>query len=368
MAAVCISLHPTLMPRTTLTLQALATLVGGLLVQGDAGAEITGLNSLSEAVEGDVSFLGNPRYKPQLKTTRASAILVTPGLVDTPEGKALIEVDNPTLAFSAVIKFFGPEPRPLVMGIHPSAVVSVSARLDPTKVSVGPHAVIEDEAVVGDGSIIHAGAYIGYAAQLGTNCVIHANAVIKEHCLLGQRVIIHSGAVIGSDGFGYELVQGRHQKIEQLGIVQIDDDVEVGSCTSIDRARFGRTHIGAGTKIDNLVQIGHNVATGQNCILVSQTGISGSTRLGNYVVMGGQVGVAGHLEIADQVTLLAKSGVTKNLPSPGAYTGYPAKPLIEGRKMLTYPGRVPELLERVKELERKLADLDGRAVAEPEQA
>ena len=348
------------MSNATLTHQALATLVGGTLAQGDADGLITGLNSLSEAVAGEVSFLGNQRYAPQLKNTKASAVLVSPDLADLPEGKAVVRVANPTLAFSAVIKFFGPKAKPLVMGIHPSAVVAESAQIDPAKVSVGPNAVIEAEAVIGDGTIIHAGAYIGYAARLGDSCVIHANAVVKDHCLLGHRVIIHSSAVIGTDGFGYELVNGRHQKIEQVGIVQIDDDVEVGSCTSIDRARFGRTHIGAGTKIDNLVQIGHNVATGQNCILVSQTGISGSTRLGNYVVMGGQVGVAGHLEIADQVTLLAKSGVTKNLPTPGAYTGYPAKPLIEGRKMLTYPGRVPELLERVKDLERKLADLEGK--------
>ncbi len=361
MAAVSISpllVQP--MPSPTLTHQSLATLVGGTLIQGDADGVISGLNSLSEAVAGDVSFLGNPRYAPQIKTTKATAILISQNLMDLPPDKALIRVDNPTLAFSAVIKLFAPPARPESIGVHPSAIIAPSARFDPSKVSVGPHAVIEDEAVIGDGSIIHAGAYIGYAAKLGDHCVIHANAVIKEHCQLGHRVIIHSGAVIGSDGFGYELVNGRHQKIEQLGIVQIDDDVEVGSCTSIDRARFGRTHIGAGTKIDNLVQIGHNVATGQNCILVSQTGISGSTRLGNYVVMGGQVGVAGHLEIGDQVTFLAKSGVTKSIPGPGPYTGYPAKPLIEGRKMLTYPGRVPELLERVKELERKLAALDDK--------
>ncbi|MDB6119487.1 MAG: UDP-3-O-acylglucosamine N-acyltransferase [Verrucomicrobiaceae bacterium] len=361
MAAVSISPLPFKpMPPPVLTHQSLAKLVSGTLIQGDADSTISGLNSLSEAVAGDVSFLGNPRYAAQIKTTKATAILITQSLTDLPHDKALIRVDNPTLAFSTVIKWFAPPARPLMIGVHPSAIIASSARLDPSKVSVGPHAVIEDEAVIGDGSIIHAGAYIGYAAKLGNDCVIHANAVIKEHCLLGHRVIIHSGAVIGSDGFGYELANGRHQKIEQLGIVQIDDDVEVGSCTSIDRARFGRTHIGSGTKIDNLVQIGHNVVTGKNCILVSQTGISGSTRLGNYVVMGGQVGVAGHLQIADQVTLLAKSGVTKNLAAPGAYTGYPAKPLIEGRKMLTYPGRVPELLERVKELERKLAAINGK--------
>ena len=348
------------MPEATLTHQALADLVGGTLIQGDAQGVVTGLNSLSEAQPGDVSFLGNPRYAPQLKSTQATAVLISQDLADLPAEKALIRVANPTLAFSAVIRYFGPKSKPLAMGVHPTAVIGSGVSLDPSKVSVGPHAFIDDEAVIGDGSIIHPGAIVGFAARLGANCVIHSNAVIKEHCILGNRVVIHSGSVIGTDGFGYELVQGRHQKIEQVGIVQIDDDVEVGSCTTIDRARFGRTYIGAGTKIDNLVQIGHNVVTGQNCILVSQTGISGSTRLGNYVVMGGQVGVAGHLEIGDQVTFLAKSGVTKNYPSPGAYTGYPAKPLIEGRKMLTYPGRVPELLQRVKELEQRLASLESK--------
>jgi UDP-3-O-[3-hydroxymyristoyl] glucosamine N-acyltransferase len=188
---------------------------------------------------------------------------------------------------------------------------------------------------------------------------LHPNVVIRERCILGNRVTIHSGSVIGSDGFGYEMFEGRHVKIEQVGIVQIEDDVEIGSCTTIDRARFGRTLIGEGTKIDNLVQIGHNCVLGKHCIIVSQTGISGSTRIGNHVTMGGQVGVAGHLVIGDKVMLLAKSGVTKSIPEPGAYTGYPAKPLMEGRKMLTYPARVPELMERIKKLERRLAVLES---------
>jgi UDP-3-O-[3-hydroxymyristoyl] glucosamine N-acyltransferase len=345
---------------TQLTHQALAELVGGKLVQGDPAGLITGIQSLSEADAGDVSFLGNPRYTPQAKTTRATVLLVGQDFTEPLDGKALVQVSNPTLAFSAVIRYFGPPLRPVVPGIHPTAVVSDGAIFDRTKVHVGPHVVIEDEATLGDGCVLHAGAFVGFGAKLGEQCVLHANAVIKERCLLGDRVVIHSGSVIGTDGFGYETVRGQHLKIEQVGTVEIGDDVEVGSCTTIDRARFGKTIIGTGTKIDNLVQLGHNVVTGKHCIIVSQTGISGSTRLGNYVVMGGQVGVAGHLEIADQVTFLAKSGVTKSVPTPGAYTGYPAKPLIEGRKMLTYPARVPELLERVKQLEQKLAEMEKR--------
>jgi UDP-3-O-[3-hydroxymyristoyl] glucosamine N-acyltransferase len=187
--------------------------------------------------------------------------------------------------------------------------------------------------------------------------------VIQERTLIGNRVIIHAGATIGTDGFGYELQNGRNMKIDQVGIVQIDDDVEIGSCTTIDRARFGRTWIGEGTKIDNLVQIGHNCVIGKHCILCGQVGISGSTRLGDFVVMAGQVGVAGHLNIGSNTTFLAKSGLTKDYPDPGAYTGYPAKPLLEGRRMLTYPARVPELVERIKELEARVAALDGRRAA-----
>lgn len=345
---------------TQITHLALAELVGGSLIQGDPDGLVTGMQSLSEAQAGEVSFLGNARYVPQARTTQATALLVGQDFTEPLDGKALIQVGNPTLAFSAVIRFFGPPVRPFIAGVHPTAVVADSATFDRSKVYVGPHVVIEEEVSIGDGSTIHAGAYIGFGARLGEVCVLHANAVIKERCILGDRVTIHSGTVIGTDGFGYETVRGRHLKIEQVGIVEIGDDVEVGSCTTIDRARFGKTMIGEGTKIDNLVQLGHNVVTGKHCIIVSQTGISGSTRLGDYVVMGGQVGVAGHLEIGDQVTFLAKSGVTKSVPTPGAYTGYPAKPLIEGRKMLTYPARVPELLDRVKVLEQKLADMEKR--------
>ena len=346
------------MNSSIITHQAIAELVGGTLTQGDPQGIVTGLNSLAEAQAGEVTFLGNPRYEPQLRTTLASAVLVPSDHAGSIEGKAVIKVANPTLAFSAIIKYFCPPERPFTPGVHPTAVIAPSAKYDPTKVSVGPHVVISDDVVIGDGTTLHAGVYLGPGARLGNDCVLHASVVIKDHTVLGNRVTVHSGSVIGTDGFGYQTVQGKHLKIEQVGIVQIDDDVEIGSCTTIDRARFGRTHIGAGSKIDNLVQIGHNVVTGKHCIIVSQTGISGSTRLGNYVVMAGQVGVAGHLEIGDQVTFLAKSGVTKSVLEAGAYTGYPAKPLIEGRKMMAYPGRVPELLDRVKELERRLAELE----------
>ena len=342
--------------------QRLAELVGGELVQGDPAGNVTGLNSIMEAMPGEVTFLGNARYLSSLKTTKASAILVSPDFSETLDGVAVIKVTNPTLAFSSVIRHFGPTPKPFVAGVHPSAVVSTTASFDVQKVSIGPGVVIEDDVHIGDGTVIQAGVFLGHGARIGCDCVLHPNSTIRERCVLGNRVIIHSGSAIGADGFGYEFTKGRHQKIDQVGIVQIDDDVEIGSCTTVDRARFGRTWIGEGTKIDNLVQVGHNVVLGKHCVIVSLVALAGSTRFGDYVTIAGQVGVGGHLEIASQVTLLARSGVTKNITEPGAYMGFPAKPLMEGRRLQAAPGKIPEMLDRIKELEKRLAALESNSV------
>ncbi|MGV3661236.1 MAG: UDP-3-O-(3-hydroxymyristoyl)glucosamine N-acyltransferase [Prosthecobacter sp.] len=346
---------------SSITLQKLAELVGGDLAVGAPEAVITGLNSIVDAGPGDITFLGNTRYLSALKTTRAAAALVPADLdgIEAPAGLALIRVANPTFAFSSVIRWFGPPSLEFAPGVHSTAVVASSVVFDAQTVSIGPHVVVEDGVTLGEGTILHAGVYIGRGARLGADCVVHANTVIKDRCVIGNRVIIHSGTVIGTDGFGYELVKGRHQKIEQVGIVQIDDDVEIGSCSTIDRARFGRTWIGEGTKIDNLVQIAHNCVVGKHCIIVAQVGVSGSTRLGDNVTLGGQVGVVGHLELGDGVMVLAKSAVTKSLPAAGAYVGYPARPLMEGRKMMALPARIPDLIDRLRELEKKVAALEG---------
>ncbi len=345
---------------TFLTLQQLAGLVGGEICRGDPAARLSGINSIAEAGPGEVTFLGNDRYAPALKTTRAAAVLVAANFEAAPgEGPALVAVANPTLAFSAVVRHFTPAPPPFQPGVHPSAQVDAGARFNPDRVCIGPCAVVEAGAEIGDGCSLHAGAYVGRGARLGEDCVLHAGSTVRERCVLGRRVIVHSGTVIGSDGFGYEFTGGRHVKIEQVGIVEIGDDVEIGACTTIDRARFGRTLIGEGTKIDNLVQIGHNVRIGRHCVIVSQVGISGSTRLGDHVTVAGQVGIAGHLEIADRVVLLAKAGVTKSLTESGAYTGFPAKPLLEGRRLLTLPGKIPDILDRLKALEKRLAALEA---------
>jgi UDP-3-O-[3-hydroxymyristoyl] glucosamine N-acyltransferase len=345
------------------SLEQIASLARGTIVTGNLALEISGFSTVEEAEPGDVTFFGNPRYLPKLKKSRAGAVLAPQGFSDAPNGMAVIEVENPTLAFQSIVERFGPPRFTVPPGIHPSAVIAPDVTLNRAKVYVGSHAVIEQGAQIGDGSEIHAGAFIGREARLGAGCVIHPNASIKHRCVLGDRVIVHSGSVIGGDGFGYELRDGRHAKIEQVGIVQLDDDVEIGSCSTIDRARFGRTWIGEGTKIDNLVQIAHNCILGKHCVICALVGISGSTRLGDHVVMAGQVGVAGHLSIGSNVTFLAKSGVAKDYPDPGVYTGFPAKPLVEGRKMLILPAKVPELLQRLRLLEARVKELEAKAPA-----
>lgn len=353
--------NPFVFSNVKITLQQVAELTQGNISAGDAALMITGFSSIKEAQPGDVTFLGNARYANDLKKSKASAVLALPDFTAAPDGMVVIHTENPTLAFSAIIKEFGPQKRVFAPGIHPTASVSETAKFDVAKVYIGPNVVIEDEAEIGDGSLIHGGAYIGPESKLGQDCVIHANAVIKDNSLLGNRVIIHSGAVVGADGFGYQFSGGKQLKIEQVGRVQIDDDVEIGSCTTIDRARFGRTWIGEGTKVDNLVQIAHNVIIGKHCVIVALVAIAGSARIGNYVTIAGQVGVGGHLNVCDQVVLLARSGVTKDITEPGYYMGFPTKPLMEGRRMVAFQSKQPELFERLKQLEKRLAELEGKA-------
>jgi UDP-3-O-[3-hydroxymyristoyl] glucosamine N-acyltransferase len=238
--------------------------------------------------------------------------------------------------------------------VHPTAVVGRDVILG-EGVSVQPFVVIEDGARIGANTVLGAHGYVGHAASIGADCQIAPRVTVGARCVIGNRVIIHSGTVLGSDGFGFELSGGRHVKIPQIGIVQIDDDVEIGANVAIDRARFGRTWIQEGTKIDNLVQIAHNVVVGKHCLIVSQVGISGSTRLGNYVTLAGQVGVVGHIEIGDQTIVAAQSGVTKGIGPKQVAFGYPAMPLREAKEQLAHIGRLPKLYARVKKLEQNAA-------------
>ncbi|PYI65799.1 MAG: UDP-3-O-(3-hydroxymyristoyl)glucosamine N-acyltransferase [Verrucomicrobia bacterium] len=334
----------------TFTLQQLATTSGGELV-GDPSLQIMGAASLGDATPGEISFFANRKYVALLRKTRASAVFVPPDFTE-PITLAQIRVANPTKAFEQVVVKFAPKPITFAPGIHPTAVVDPSAQIGKC-VSIQPHAVIESGARIGDDTIIGAGSYIGHETVIGPGCLIYPRVTIRERSRIGSRVIIHSGAVIGADGFGFEMVDGRQQKIQQLGIVQIDDDVEIGANTTVDRARFGQTWNQEGVKIDNLVQIAHNVVIGKNSVIVAQTGISGSTRVGERVMMGGQVGIVGHLEIGDGTAIGAQSGVSKSLPG-GIWFGSPAVPLGEAKQQIAWIHRLGKLFARVKQIEKKL--------------
>jgi UDP-3-O-[3-hydroxymyristoyl] glucosamine N-acyltransferase len=334
----------------TFTLRDIATVSGGDIV-GDPSLQITGAASLAEATPGEISFFGNRKYLGLLRKTRASAVFVPPDFAE-PINAAQIRVSNPTKAFEQVVLKFAPKPVAFTPGIHATAVVDSSAKLG-ERVSVQPHSVIEAGVNIGNDTVIGAGSYIGHGTTIGSGCLIYPLVTIRERSRIGSRVIIHSGAVIGADGFGFEMVDGRQEKIQQLGIVQIDDDVEVGANTTVDRARFGRTWIQQGVKIDNLVQIAHNVVIGKNSVIVAQTGISGSTRVGERVIMGGQVGIVGHIEIADGTMIAAQSGISKSIPG-GVWFGYPAVPLAEAKQQIAWVHRLGKLFARVKEIEKKL--------------
>jgi UDP-3-O-[3-hydroxymyristoyl] glucosamine N-acyltransferase len=335
------------------TIAELSSLVEATFPDGAAETVITGVASVSEADTGDITFFGNPRYLQALRESKATAALVPLDFEEQIQAVTL-KVENPSVAFANIVQRFAPPPVQFAPGIHPTAVIGENATLG-SDVSIQPHAVIESGATIGDRSLVGAGSYVGHNAVLGADCRLHPNVTVRESCLLGDRVIIHSGTVVGSDGFGYEQVGGRHVKIPQVGIVQIDNDVEIGANVTIDRARFGRTWIQEGTKIDNLVQIAHNVIIGPHCILISQTGISGSTRLGHHVITAGQAGLVGHITIGDGAIIGAKSGVSKSVPAGEMWFGIPAAKGRTYKERLAYINRIGQLVDRVKKLEQQLA-------------
>ncbi len=337
-----------------ISIDELAALLDGEVAAGDPVTVVTGFASLQEALPGDLSFFHDTRYLERLKATQATALLVPPDLNDFPAGVACVRVARPSEAFEKVVDRFGFHAQPFKAGVHPTAVIDATVEYDPAGVSVGAHAVVEAGVVLGAGVELGVGSYVGRGARIGRDSKLFANATVHEGCLLGERVILHSGVVIGADGFGYEFVEGRHRKVRQAGLVQIDNDVEIGAGSTVDRARFGRTWIGEGTKIDNLVQIGHNVVIGRHCIIVACCAIAGSARIGDYVVMAAQSGVAGHVSVGSGVTLGGRSGVTKDIP-PGrvTYLGFPAMPAGEEKRRLGGINRLPNLNARVKALENE---------------
>ncbi len=341
-----------------LSISEITKLTGGKITQGDESKQVSGVSSLDEAGQTEISFLGNEKYFADFLATNAAAVLVPAGLPSVPENVVLIEVENPSYAFAAVVKALATQQRTFTPGIHPKAHVAEGVSLNPEKVSVKAGAVIEAGCEIGDGSEIGSNSVICEGAKLGEDCLVYSNVTVREHCEIGHRVILQPGCVIGSDGYGYELVDGCHVKVDQVGIVVLGDDVEIGANTAIDRARFGKTVIGAGTKVDNLVQIAHNVQTQKHCLIVSQSGLAGSSKLGNYVTVAAQGGVGGHIVIGDQAVLAGRAGATKSLDGGKVYAGFPARPMREEHRKMGALAKLPDLMKEVRALRAKLEKLD----------
>ncbi len=344
------------MSGVTITLEELAEIVQGKLI-GNKTHAISGIASLEEAKQEDATFCANPRYAHLISDTKAGAILITP-LQEQLSGKNYIVVDDPSKAFQKLIDLFKTSSAPLsgFAGIHPTSVIHPSASIDPS-CTICPHATIDQEAVIGARTFIGANVYVGPKTNIGKDCIIHAGVCIREGCIIGDRVIIQPNAVIGSCGYGYTQDKlGRHQKLDQLGNVICEDDVEIGACTTIDRARFASTKIGQGTKIDNLVQIAHNVRIGKHCLIISQTGIAGSATLGNHVILAGKVAINGHITLKDQVVVAACSGVSKSL-EPGRYAGVPVMKLSEYNKNSVLLRNIDKYIDEIDTLKAEIKAL-----------
>jgi UDP-3-O-[3-hydroxymyristoyl] glucosamine N-acyltransferase len=340
-------------------LQNLAKLTEAELI-GDPAYIITGVDDLAGASSSDASFLANPLYRPLLKTTHAGVICIdraTPRV----EGKNYLVSDHPSNTFQQIVKLFSSSEKTIsgFHAIHPTAVIHPSAQIAPNT-TIGPHSVVDAYCIIGEGSILGPSVTLGAGVEIGAQCMLYSHSTVREGCKLGNRVILQPGAVIGSCGFGYTNEKGRHVKQEQLGIVVLEDDVEVGANSAIDRARFKETRICRGTKIDNLVQIGHNCQLGEHNIIVSQTGISGSVKTGRYVIMGGQTGTVGHITIADGAMFAARSGIKKSITSGGKYGGNPAVPLGEHQREQVHLKNIKEHADKLRALEKKLAELQDQ--------
>ncbi len=347
----------------TFTLADLAERLGAKL-EGDGSVTITGVSPIENAGPGQLSFLANVKYTPYLRSTGAAAVIVAPvtdgePLPEVATGVSLLVHSDPYNAFRQALTLFHPWPDRPEPGVDRSARIGTKVSLG-DRVSVGPCCVIDDGVVLDNGATILAGSYVGAKSVIGEDSMIGPNATILHGCTLGKRVRIFPGTVIGSDGFGYAPSEGRHEKIPQVGGVTIGDDVEIGACVAVDRATMGQTVIGRGTKIDNLVQIAHNVQIGEDCIIVAQVGISGSTKLGHHVTLAGQAGLIGHIEIGDDVIVAAQAGIGKNLPSNTIWLGSPATEMSHQKRVIVAMNSLPETLKRIRELEKRVAELEAK--------
>lgn len=332
----------------------IAAIVGAQRTAGATGRLVHDIASLTTAHAGDLSFLGNAKYRSQVADSAATALLLPLDYTGEPRpDQVFLFVENPSVALARVCarieQTLWPKPPP---GIHPGAVVAPAAQVDATA-HIGPLCVVEDGAQIGAGTVLQASVFVGRDARIGEGCWLMPGVVLGAGCSLANRVRLQPGVVIGSDGFGYEFVQGRHEKIPQIGVVVVGDDVEIGANSTLDRARFSRTEVGEGTKIDNLVQIAHNVIIGRHCILCAQVGISGSTTLKDYVILGGQAGVGGHITLGKGSKIGGQAGLSYDAP-PGSYlNGTPAIPYQLERRLQVLHQRLPDLFRRVEALEKK---------------
>jgi UDP-3-O-[3-hydroxymyristoyl] glucosamine N-acyltransferase len=350
-----------------MTIHEIAKWLGGEVVGNNIEnvPEINRVAKIEEADRGSLTFIANPKYEKYIGTTNATAVIVSRKLdLKKFEGRAsliFIRVDDPYVAFLHVLQRLTPAIDPFISGIHSTVIVPSSATIG-KNVSVGAYTVIGDHAVIGDSTKIAAGCIIGNYTQVGSDCVLYPNVVVYHQCQIGNRIILHAGVVIGSDGFGFApKTDGTYEKIPQLGIVVIEDDVEIGANTTVDRATMGDTRIHRGAKIDNLVQIAHNVVVGENTVIAAQTGISGSSKIGKNCMIAGQVGIAGHIEIADRTVIMAQSGVPKSIEEPGkSYFGYPADEARKAQRMSIALKMLPDMLREFTALQRKVIELEQK--------
>jgi UDP-3-O-[3-hydroxymyristoyl] glucosamine N-acyltransferase len=341
--------------KATFTLAEITSLAQPKRVDGQTSGPVRGIASLGSAIEGDLSFLGNAKYTPAVATTKASVVLVPVDYAGAARpGQVLLFVDNPSVVLARlcarVEQSLWPKPAP---GIHPSACVAPDARVA-ASATVGPLCVVESGAVIGERVHLQSQVFVGRAAAIGDDSWLMAGTIVAAECTLGRRVRLQPGVVVGADGFGYETVAGRHEKVPQVGTVVIGDDVEIGANSTLDRARFEKTSVGEGTKIDNLVQVGHNVVIGRHCMICAQVGIAGSTTIEDYVVIGGQAGLNGHITVHSGVMIGGKSGVKDDVPAKTSIWGSPALPILLEQKLLILRNRLPDLFKRVDAIERRL--------------
>lgn len=342
------------MNRKVFTLAELAEYTHSKLV-GDPNYTIMNVADLESAEAQDASFLANPRYEKAMGQSRAGVVFVTPSTSPLP-GRNFLVNENPSRAFQMTIEALRGTANELTgfEGIHPTAVIHETSKIG-KNVKIGPHVVIDKNVTIGDGTCIGAGCYIGPHVTIGQQCLLHPHVTIREECFIGNRVILQPGVVIGSCGFGYITdKQGHHIKLNQVGTVTIEDDVEIGANTTIDRSRFKTTLIKRGSKIDNLVQIGHGAIIGEHNIIVAQTGIAGSSETGKHVVIGGQAAVAGHIKICNGAMIAARAGVSKSITQPGKYGGLPAIPLTEHNRNSVYLRNIENYVKQLKELQEKI--------------